>query len=435
LSAVSAACFLTCVAVILSAVRRGADPLSPVRVFGFVWALVLGLADLKFSGFQEEWSAYAWVVLLTALAAVVAGILLVDVLLLGGVSHVPIATIRRGVGGFSPANQRRYVGSLGALAGIYLVSYLVEAVSFGSVPIFSPRPDRARMEFGLFGVHLLVTLAPSVMILATQYFLVFRGKLRYRTAVLSVFVVVFVSYGFLLQRFSYVMWAVISGCFAFYFTRYINWKSLLAASGLFAGFIVFLQSIRLSRYVEDYIYVVSRMKYPRAFAPLTEPYMYTVMNLENLARGVDRLETFTAGLFTFDPFAALLGVKHAAAAYFNVVERPFLNSGYNTFPFMWTYYRDFGYAGMALICLSLGIAIGYLYNRFRSRPTLHLATAYILAVFFMSLSFFTNVLAMLNMVTNIVLLYSMNRLLFPGAPPLGAGSTDGRYPETAYAGP
>ncbi|HLA99993.1 MAG TPA: O-antigen polymerase [Bacteroidota bacterium] len=422
-------CFLACFSIVLSALRKGADILSPFRVFGFVWAAVIGLTEMKLSGFQHEWSAYSWAVLLSAVVSVLVGILFVDTVLLNRARYVPLSSLRSGPGRIPDGIQRKYVGVLGILAGLYLVSYAAEVVVLGNVPVFSPYPDRARMAFGIFGVHLIVTLAPAILILATEYFLVFRKTLRHKTEVLAIFIITFLSYSLLLQRFSFVMWVVVSSCLAYYYSRYVNWKSLLVASGGFTAFIMFLQSIRLSRYVENYIYVVSRMRISRAFAALSEPYMYTVMNLENFARGVDRLDTFTMGLFTFDPLLALVGLKHPAQDYFGVIERPFLNSGYNTFPFMWTYYRDFGYGGMVLICLVLGIAIAYYYNRFRTDPTLYRAAIYALGVFFMTLSFFTNVLTMLNMATNIGLIYLVNRALFPGGKTGPGGVPVNVFPE------
>jgi oligosaccharide repeat unit polymerase len=146
------------------------------------------------------------------------------------------------------------------------------------------------------------------------------------------------------------------------------------------------------------------MRFSAKYAIISEPYMYIVMNLENFARGVDRLDQYTYGYFTADSIIALSGLKHWIADYFSLVERPFLISGFNTFPFLWTYYRDFGLIGMTICCFILGLSISFLYFKFRTQPNPVLLILYAISVFFVVLSFFTNILSLLTVVFNILVL-------------------------------
>ncbi|MDI6766951.1 MAG: O-antigen polymerase [Bacteroidota bacterium] len=265
------------------------------------------------------------------------------------------------------------------------------------------------MSFGTFGVHLLVSSAPTIMILSSEYFIIFRSQRRYGLIFFIILVITFFSYAFLLQRFFFLMWISISLVIAYYFTKYVNIKSVLISVALLVGLIIYLQSIRLSHYVQNYIYLISEMRYSINYAIFTEPYMYIVMNLENFARGIEKLTQFSIGYYTLDPLLALLGLKHPLSEYFNLIERPFLTSGYNTFPFLWVYYRDFGFFGMIICCFILGAMISFFYYRFLSNPTVTKCLIYAILVFFMVISFFTNIFSMLNVILNMTLLIFVHK--------------------------
>jgi len=112
--------------------------------------------------------------------------------------------------------------------------------------------------------------------------------------------------------------------------------------------------------------------------------MYVVMNPENFARSMEKLDHFTLGYFTFDPVFALVGLKYWVIEYFALNYTAYLISGYNTYTAYWWYYRDFGVIGTGFIPLLLGVVIGSLYYSMRKRPSFQILSAYSVCVFVMN---------------------------------------------------
>ncbi len=401
MSAISIACFLCAAGIVVSALPRSADPFSPGRVFALIWFTAIGLADLKLSFIQHTWSLYSWLVLIIGVSSLLLGIF-ASTALTAGSPRLSIAEVRARFRTL-PLNEPLLFRIILALFAVYLFGYVAEVLLVGYIPIFSARPDRARVDFGIFGLHLLVTTLPAICFLVLQYVLLVKGK-RPRKLILGlVFAVTFFTFFLLLQRFLYMTWALMAFVLVYYTGHRIKFRHVLLVGAVFIGFLFYIQSIRVAVYVEHYTYVVSRMKFPVAFAAFTEPYMYIVMNLENYTHAVDLLNTFTLGYFTADTFVALSGLKHALADYFGIIERPFVH-GYNTFPMFFTYYYDFGVLGVAVFPLILGFVFGRVYHALRSRPGFVSLAGYAVAFYTLMISFFTNPFSMLTTVSNVVLL-------------------------------
>ncbi|MGA2624697.1 MAG: O-antigen polymerase [Bacteroidota bacterium] len=383
---------------------RSVDVFAPYRVFGITWSLAIGLADLKFSYYQHDWSAFSWLVLLTGVFSMMLGFFIVGVAFLDR----PILTITQLRKRLSQEqiSERRLFWAIILLSVLYGVSLLVEAVIAGGLPAFVARPDRARVDFGVFGIHLFVTMMPSILLLGVQYLVLFWKNISgfRKSLILAVCLIVFISFSFLLQRFSFVMWVVPTFVFVYYMTGKFRFRHILLLGGIVLGFFQVLMSIRITGYVENYIYVISRMKFPVKYAFLAEPYMYITMNLENFARSVELWKSYSFGYFSFDFLMALSGLKHPLAKEFGLVERPFLISGYNTFSFLMPFYQDFGVLGVAMIPLCLGSGIGYIYHVMRRNPTLANVTIYGFGVYILVISFFIHALGMLTTFSNLVLL-------------------------------
>ena len=404
MSAVSILSLGLCIILIGTSFLRRADVFAPYRLFGIIWSLAIGLADLKFSYYQHDWSAYSWIVLLTGVVSMMLGFMAVGVTYLNE-PFLGLPEIRRKISQ-EQVNERRLFAVICTLSVLYAAGLYIESRAAGGLPAFSPRPDRARVDFGLFGVHIFVTMMPAILLLATQYLILFRKNqsvLRILTIVIaSAFV--FITFSLLLQRFSFVMWAFPTLVFIYYGTNKIKVKHILLLAASFVLFLQILESVRITGYVENYIYTFSRMKFPVKYAIFAEPYMYIVMNLENFTRSVDMWTNFTYGYFTFDFVMALSGLKHPLAQTFGLVERPFLISGYNTFSFFMPFFQDFGIIGVAGIPLCLGLGIGYLYNVIRRRPTLANVSFYAIGAYILAISFFIHALGMLTAVSNVVML-------------------------------
>lgn len=411
MSWVSFISFATCLLLAATTFFRRTDVFAPYRVFGFIWSLAIGLADLKFSFFQRVWTTYSWVVLLIGICSMMIGFFIAGVPFIDK-PMLSFSEQRRRLFE-APVSKDKLFWTIILLSVLYIIGLCVEVQAAGTFPAFAARPDRARIEFGVFGIHLFVTTMPTILLLGTEYVVLFwkKSPMIRRLFLLLACSSVFFTFALLLQRFGYVMWAIPTICFVYYATNRIKFRHLLLSGTILLGFLQILQSIRVARYVEHYTYVVSRMRFPKTYAALTEPYMYIAMNLENFARSVEQWTSYTYGYFTFDFLMALTGLKHPLAKEFGLVERPFLISGYNTFSFLMPFYQDFGVFGVAVIPLSLGVGIGYLYHRMRRQPTVTNTTMYSVAVYLLVISFFIHALGMLTVFSNVLLLAVLHLVL------------------------
>lgn len=185
-------------------------------------------------------------------------------------------------------------------------------------------------------------------------------------------------------------------CFVYYSTKLLTVRNVAITVGIIVLLFYLTLQIREARYAENFIYVISDLKFSKTYAMFAGPYMYIVMNLENFARVVDNLSQYTYGYYSFDFLLAISGLKHPLAEYFGLQERIYLNSSFNTFPYFYPYYRDFGLLGVFIIPLSLGVVVGGIYMSMKRSPTVFNTSIYSFCVFFMTISFFTNPLTMLN---------------------------------------
>ena len=154
MSIISYICFIICFWILVSTVRKGADVLSPGRVFGFIWSLAIGLADMKLSKLQDVRSPESWIQLMIGPLSFLVGVFLVYVLNLNSRLH-SVDHIRE-EWQVHPINHRRLYYSMVLLFILFLVGYGSIVLSGREIPILSSHPSAARMNFQLFGVGLFL---------------------------------------------------------------------------------------------------------------------------------------------------------------------------------------------------------------------------------------------------------------------------------------
>jgi len=394
--------FLIFFTVLLSSFRRGADLLSPSRVFILVWSFVLGLTELKLSYLQHEWSFQSWIMLLIGPASFLLGIFIVTVFNLD-TTMIPVEEMRVRIR-LARVSESRFFAVLGFSVALYLLSYITIYLVKGSIPLLSGDPAAARKEFSIFGIGVFLNSFTFTLYFVLIYHILIKGKPGRKWVLKTLVFVSGGTYILLLQRFQIVMAGVMCFSLLYYMTDKIRLKTVV---GFAAGLIVlfyWISSVRTGELIQYYLYTMSRMKYSYHYAFLTEPYMYLVMNLENFARSVDKLESFTFGYYSFDFILALTGLKHWLAGYFTIDDTPFLISGYNTYSAFWTYYRDFGVLGVFIIPLILGIGVGRIYYSLRREPNYEHVTAYSVCMFVMVISFFNSPIGFLWFIYNIAMM-------------------------------
>jgi len=411
MSIVSSISFVAAIVILATCLPRGTDPFSPGRIFGFMWCFAIGLADLKFSGLQHEWSAFSWLMLGIGLGSFLAGVYVMFVLRLSD-PRVSLERMRAMMTS-GPTDHRLLFYVIVVAFLVYAAAYATSALVKGYVPLFTRYPSIMRTRFTVFGVGILIHLAPAIMFFVVEYLVLVRNQYSSKVFCGGIFAVTAGSYFLLLQRYDYAVWTVLTVVFLFYSSRVIRLRTFILPALVFAGLVYVIQSIRFVGHIQNYLYVVSKMKFDVAYAGWTEPYMYIVTNLENFARAVTRLDHNTFGYYTLNALMAFTGLKHWLAEYFALVETPYLNSGYNMYTFLWEFYRDFGVVGLAIFPFLLGLLFSWLYYRLRMHPIPVNVAAYGLAVFVMLMSFFNLPLALLHFVFNVAVIVFVNLAIGP----------------------
>jgi oligosaccharide repeat unit polymerase len=405
-------CAALVLCLLISSLRRGADPLSPGRVFSIVWGISIGLTELKLSAFQHSWSGYAWVTFATGIGAFLLGVFTVYVPYLNRpLLSIEAVRARTRELGRERIVEKKFFRVIIILFLAYLAAYAIEVIIVGTVPLFSARPDLLRVTFGVFGLHLIVNAMMGIVLLSAEYLLVVpRRGVRKRIIGLVIFFSI-ATFFLLLQRYTFVIVGCIILAMAYYSSRIIRPRIVVPVLALFVTSLFWINLIRSARYIREYVYYTSKVSFSRDYWVFAEPYMYVSMNLENFARAVDKLDHFTYGYLTFDWVLALVGLKHWLEDYFAIDRLPFLISGYNTFTFHWLYYYDFGPIGVAVFPFVTGVAIALLYYKLRTDPDLLTLVLYACGFVVIVISFIMNPLNRLDFVSNIVLIWFVHRFL------------------------
>ena len=405
---ISAVVFFFCsFLLVVSFLRQGSDIFSPGRLFALVWSVAIGLAELKISRLQETWSTESWFTLILGIAGFLLGIFVAFIVNMNK-RLVPIEKMRETVRR-EPLDSSVFFSFILAGFALYALSYVVTAMTQGFIPIFSLKAALRRTEFAVFGFGVLLHSVVFILFFVVVYHVMARGQEDRKRILKIVAVVTAVTFAFLLQRYQLMMAAVMSFVFLYYTTHRIRASNTAAFLAVAFVLSYAMLSMRTGQIVQQYLAFASKMRVSTSLAFITEPYMYVVMNLENFARGVDRIDHVTYGFLTTDFLLALTGLKHWITDYFQIDMNPYLISGYNTYTSFWSYYRDFGLLGLIGIEFLLGLGVGWLYYRMRQAPTLSLICAYSVAVFVIVLSFFMNVLGLLWFAYNIAVMFLVLR--------------------------
>jgi oligosaccharide repeat unit polymerase len=416
MSWISGFCFGIFFLLVITMFRRATDVFSPARMFLLVWAVVIGLAELKFSRLQQVWPADVWLQVLAGPAAFLVGLFAAYVLNL----RTPLLTIGeiRQTWRTREIQGDRLFWTVTVMFALYLLAFLVILLIKGvTPPLFSARPGLARLNFTMFGIGLFLHNVAPVMFLSAVFVVCVPGnRLRKRLLILMSLVAA-TTYFTLLQRFQLMMGAAMCVVLVYYTTRHLRWSTILPYALGAVGLFYWVSTLRSAmRFFVLYLYQQSKMTIPLAYAWATEPYMYFVMNVENLARGIQKLDHYTYGYYSFNFLFSLSGLKHWIEEYFVLDDTPYLVSGYNTYTSFWVYYRDFGLLGVTFFPLVVGFAIGAVYYAMRNRPGLEIIALYSLGMFLIFFSFFNNPLSLLWFVYSLVVTLIGFRIILKSRP-------------------
>jgi len=406
---ISIICFLIFFTLLIMGLRKNVDFLSPARIFIMLWAFVLGVVELKQSHLQLLWNSYDWFVALLALITFLLGIYISFIINLGK-PFLHVSQIRNNIRQIT-LNEKYLFRFIIVYTIFYIICFIAEWQIEGYLPIFTSNPDRARVLFGIFGLHMIVSSANVILFLVIQYFIFIRYKLLKKGVLIFVFLLGLANYILIVQRYGFFILLMMAFCLFYYSGKKIRPKTIIIFSAVVIFVIAGIQSIRVTELFTTYVYLNSKMKFSPSYAEYTIPYMYVSMNIENFVKYYSHIDNFAYGFFTFDFLTAITGIKHWLAEYYNFEKFRMYIGGYNTFPFFWPYYLDFGLSGLAIIPFLIGFVISEIYYLLHRNPglvTLALASVGFAVIM---ISFNSDPLTRLDMMFNFTLIVLVQFLI------------------------
>ena len=395
-------CFIVFFVLLISGLRKTADFLSPARIFGMLWAVVLGIVQLKQSHLQILWSPFDWFVALLALITFLLGIYISFIINLDR-PFLHVTKIRKSIRdvGLNEINLFRFII---IYTFIYIICFIAEWQIEGYLPLFTSDPDRARTFFGIFGLHLIVSSANVILFLVIQYFIFVKANYQKKGVLIIIFILALANYVLIVQRYGFFILLMMAFCLFYYSGKRIKPRTIIIFTITVILVIVGIQSIRTTELFTTYVFINSKMKFSPRYAEFTIPYMYISMNMENFVKYYSHIENHSFGFFTFDFLTALTGIKHWLAEYYNFEKFKMYIGGYNTFPFYWPYYLDFGITGLAIIPFIIGFIISEIYYYLHRNPGLVVLALTTVGFAVIMISFNSDPLTRLDMMFNFIVI-------------------------------
>ncbi len=334
--------------------RRTRSLLHLRGLFSAFWVGGQGIACLKLSRLQTDWSLRTWVCFFLALVCFWA---VFEVLSrLCGENDLPVKTRER-----RWAFVRPLYYCILAISAVSLAAFIFEAAWLGFVPLFLRGVPHAYSEFHVTGVHYLTVSCVLVPSLAVLYFLQGGSKLCRRNYIVIAATAVCLLIPLLCVSRFQLIFAAVTALFTYIaYTRRVRFTTVMGIAAVLIPLYVLLTVAR-SHNVE-YLNGIFEMKYESMPIFISQPYIYIANNYENFNCLVEALPSHTYGLRMLFPVWALTGLKFlfpylvSFPIYVDKAELTTLTLFYDA-------YYDFGVAGVALFSAALGAAAYWLSGR------------------------------------------------------------------------
>ncbi len=406
-------CLLIFLFFLISGLRKNSDLFSPGRVFGMLWSFVFGLSEFKFSRLQSHWTGFEWFMALCAIITFLLGNYISFIINLDKpyltVSEIRLKIRKMGL------NEHRLFNFIIVYFFIYLISFIIEWQIVGFIPLFTSNPAKARLLFEVFGLSLIVGSANVILFLIIQYFIFFKTNIQKKILFSIIAIFALGNYILIVQRYGLFILMMMIICLIYYSGKKIKIRTIVIFGIIIVVSLIGIQSLRETKLGLAYILLDSKMKLPPSYAEFSISYMYIVMNVENFVRHYSNVQAHSYGFFTFDFLTALTGIKHWIENYFLFDKFKWQIAGYNTYPFYWAYYYDFGIMGLAIIPFAIGFIISEVYNYLHRNPNVVILSLYSVAFAVITISFSSDPLTRLDMMFNFVIIilaqiYIMNKV-------------------------
>ncbi|MCI9558192.1 MAG: oligosaccharide repeat unit polymerase [Lachnospiraceae bacterium] len=350
-------------------------------LFSLFWVGGQGLACMKLSHLQRDWTGKTWICF--ALAFLGFWIVFEVMSRLYGTGYDNHSRWR----GFR-GNPKPIFQAICCLTAVSVVAFVWEAVSLGYVPLFLRGVPHAYSEFHLTGVHYFTVSCVLVPALSVLYFHVERGRGSERRMLIAIGMtgISLLIPILCVSRFQFVFAVMLGTIIYISLQKQFRPVYLLGLLGILPVYL--LLTVARSHDV-GYLNGIFEMKYAKMPIFITQPYMYIANNYENFNCLVEVLPKHTFGMRSLFPLWALTGLKFLYPdklinypIYINKEELTTLTLFYDA-------YYDFGWIGVLAFSCLLGAAAYLLAVKLREMQSPMGYLLYAQMGSYLILSFFT----------------------------------------------
>lgn len=349
-------------------------------LFSAFWVGGQGIACLKLSRLQTDWSVMTWICFFLAFAGF----------------WVTFQILERVFGEEERFDRRRrqrrsfvrpVYYCIIALTAVSLAAFLFEAAVLGFIPLFLRGVPHAYSEFHLSGIHYLTVSCVLVPALSVIFFLQGGSRRSVRNVVILLMTLIaFLIPILCVSRFQLIFAMVLAvfTCCA-YRKKVEPW--LIGAAVLILIPLYIVLTVARSHDVQ-YLNGIFEMKNNKMPIFISQPYIYIANNYENFNCLVDALPAHTWGIRSLFPVWALTGLKFmfpyliSFPIYVDKEELTTLTMFYDA-------YYDFGVVGVLIFACVLGAVCFFLTERLKDMKNPLEYLFYGQMAIYMMLSFFT----------------------------------------------
>lgn len=360
--------------------RRSGNLIHMRGLFSAFWVGAEGIACLKLSKLQTNWSVKTWVCFLLAFLGFWVTFEILN-RLFGDHTSRGVRKRRYGMA-VKPVYQ--------CIVGVTLISVLAfvfEAVVLGYIPLFLQGVPHAYSEFHITGVHYLTVSCVLVPSLSVLYLL--RGGSHMRRRNLIVFLMTLISLAvpvLCVSRFQLILALLLA---LFTYGAYKKRIEPVWFVGLFVILIPLYLVLTVARSHDvTYLNGIFEMKNSNMPIFISQPYIYIANNFDNFDCLVEALPAHTFGIRMLFPLWALTGLKFIFP---HLVSFPiYVNKAeLTTVTLFYDAYYDFGIIGVFVFACILGAAAFYLVEKLGKMRNPIGYLLYAQFAVYMVLSFFT----------------------------------------------
>lgn len=381
--------------ILLECLFRNSDFFSPLRLYFFFHSVALGVAFLALDRNMTPFYPLTSLVYFGSAACFLSGVLVLNLLV-----DVKVADLGSRVD-FKYYNWKLHFCFATALLLFFVWGMYAAHHGTGQYPLLAKDKVKAITAFFAVKWSASVALCYGGVTLSLFFITLFRPK-RFRKIfdpVVWVMIGTALFYSLALSRSGLVFFAVFAIVFYNHAIRRLSIPKLFLLFVFCASFIIVTGYLKVNGVQEKYKVKVKTSKVIQL--AMKVPYMYLANNFWNLDYALNP-ENFQERHPTTYGFTALSGVLDMMALPGGNVglaiheannfddqfhKRSIKIHGWNTIGYQWDLYKDFGIAGVFLGPFFIGMSLGFLYFRIRTRPTIMNAAVYAFLSFFILGSF------------------------------------------------